>query len=95
MARSSGDRPGSEKRWQAFQPLVLSPGACVLEDVDCSPKQWIRRQRLTAAMERLAAADGRVSVRAISLGCGYQNMGLFSADFKRQDHGGSGLGRRD
>jgi hypothetical protein len=43
----------------------------------------------------LAAADGRVSVRAISLGCGYQNMGLFSADFKRQDHGGSGLGRRD
>lgn len=54
------------------------------QKLHCSPKQWIRQQRLTAAMEQLREGDGSISVQAIALGCGYRSLSLFSADFKRQ-----------
>ncbi|MEY4354289.1 MAG: hypothetical protein RLZZ609_2530 [Cyanobacteriota bacterium] len=54
------------------------------EKLRCSPKQWIRQQRLDAAMEQLQAADQPPSIRAVALACGYRNLGLFSQDFKQK-----------
>lgn len=54
------------------------------QQLDCTPKQWIRQQRLHAAMEKLQAAEGPGEVRAVALPCGYRSLSLFSSDFKRQ-----------
>ena len=54
------------------------------EKLQCSPKQWIRQQRLDAGMEQLQAADRPASIQAVALACGYRNSGLFSQDFKRK-----------
>lgn len=50
----------------------------------CTPKQWIRQERLKVAMEQLREGNGSSSVRTVALGCGYRSLSLFSADFKRQ-----------
>lgn len=49
-----------------------------------TPKQWIREQRLTAAMEILKASEGSLSVQGVALAFGYHNVSHFSADFERQ-----------
>lgn len=49
-----------------------------------TPKQWIRQQRLQAAIEQLRNGDRSWSVQAVALRCGYRSLSLFSADFKRQ-----------
>ena len=54
------------------------------EKLQATPSQWIREQRLARAMERLEAADGKTTVRAIALACGYRHMGLFSAAFRQR-----------
>ncbi len=53
------------------------------QKLNCSPKQWIRQQRLMQALERLRESDGFCKVEAVAQGCGYRSMNLFSADFKR------------
>jgi AraC-like DNA-binding protein len=50
----------------------------------CTPRQWIRQQRLEQAMARLEQGGRGCSVRAVALACGYQHMGLFSSDFKKR-----------
>jgi AraC-like DNA-binding protein len=54
------------------------------ERLGCTPRQWIRRQRLERAMEQLQQGDRAVSVKAIALACGYRHMSQFSADFKQR-----------
>ncbi|MFM7641266.1 MAG: helix-turn-helix domain-containing protein, partial [Cyanobium sp.] len=49
-----------------------------------TPKQWIRQQRLQAAIDQLRNGDRSWSVQAVALRCGYRSLSLFSADFKRQ-----------
>lgn len=49
-----------------------------------SPKQWIRDQRLDAALAALEEQDHEVSIKAIALACGYSHLGLFSSDFKKR-----------
>lgn len=52
------------------------------ERLGCSPKQWIRDQRLNLARALLSADGQRPSVREVALSCGYAQMGHFSRDFK-------------
>jgi AraC-like DNA-binding protein len=54
------------------------------ERLGCTPRQWIRQQRLERALEQLQQGGGGVSVKAIALACGYRHMSQFSADFKRR-----------
>lgn len=54
------------------------------EKLHTSPKQWIRRQRLKAAMEQLQSAEGKRSVEEVGLSCGYQRLSHFSSEFKRE-----------
>jgi AraC-like DNA-binding protein len=53
------------------------------EQLGCTPRQWIRQQRLERAMDQLQQGGGGVSVKAIALACGYRHLSQFSADFKR------------
>ncbi len=56
-----------------------------LNKLQCSPKQWIRQQRLQAAMAQLIGGEGAsLPVHAVALRCGYKSLRLFSADFQRQ-----------
>lgn len=50
----------------------------------CTPRQWIREQRLEQAMVRMEQGGRRCSIRAIALACGYTHMGHFSNDFKKR-----------
>ena len=54
------------------------------ERLGCTPKQWIRQQRLERAMEQLQRSTGRPSIRMIAWACGYRHLGLFGSDFKRR-----------
>jgi AraC-like DNA-binding protein len=54
------------------------------ERLGCTPRQWIRQQRLERALEQLQQGGGGVSVKAIALACGYRHMSQFSGDFKRR-----------
>jgi AraC-like DNA-binding protein len=54
------------------------------ERLGCSPRQWIRQQRLEKAMEQLLGKPSGVSIKTIALACGYRHMGQFSGDFKRR-----------
>ena len=49
----------------------------------CSPKQWIREQRLTLALEQLQADGKRPTVKNVVIACGYLNSAHFCSDFKR------------
>lgn len=51
---------------------------------DCTPMQFVRRQRLSAAMERLQTADEDDTVTDIARDCGYRYTSNFSTDFQRQ-----------
>lgn len=54
------------------------------QKLQCTPKQWIRQQRLHAAMEKLKGVDGPISVQGVALSSGYRSLSLFNSDFKRQ-----------
>ena len=54
------------------------------ERFGCSPKQWIREQRLALALEQLQAEGKRPSVKHVALACGYLNSSNFCSDFKRR-----------
>ena len=54
------------------------------EKFDCTPMQFVRRQRLTAAMEKLQTADYDATVTSIGRDCGYHFTSNFTTDFHRQ-----------
>lgn len=54
------------------------------ETLDCTPMQFVRRQRLSAAMQRLQTAEVQDSVIRIARDCGYRYASNFSADFHRE-----------
>lgn len=54
------------------------------ERFDCTPMQFVRRQRLSVAMQRLQTADVQDSVTRIARDCGYRHVSNFSADFQRE-----------
>lgn len=49
-----------------------------------TPMQFVRRQRLAAAMEKLQAADAEISVSRIARDGGYRSLSNFSSDFQRE-----------
>jgi AraC-like DNA-binding protein len=53
------------------------------ERFGCTPMQFVRRQRLTAAMEKLQAAEERTTVSRVARDCGYRSISNFSSDFQR------------
>jgi AraC-like DNA-binding protein len=54
------------------------------ERLGCSPKQWIREQRLALALEQLQAHGKRPAVRKVALACGYLSSAHFCNDFRRR-----------
>lgn len=54
------------------------------ETFDCTPMQFVRRQRLSVAMQRLQAAGPAASVTRIARDCGYRSTSSFSTDFRRE-----------
>ena len=53
------------------------------EKFDCTPMQFVRRQRLTVALERLETAAAGETVSQIARDCGYRSTTNFTADFKK------------
>lgn len=49
----------------------------------CSPKQWIRQQRMALALERLKDPQRGDTVAVVAKACGYRSLGRFSIDFQR------------
>lgn len=54
------------------------------EAFDCTPMQFVRRQRLSVAMQRLQSADRQLTVTRVARDCGYRSVANFSTDFRRQ-----------
>jgi len=54
------------------------------EKFDCTPMQYVRRQRLCAAMEKLQTADHNDTVKKIARDCGYSHTSNFTVDFKQE-----------
>lgn len=54
------------------------------ERFDCTPMQFVRRQRLALAMQRLQSAQPGATVTRIARGCGYRYTSNFSSDFQRE-----------
>lgn len=54
------------------------------EKFDCTPMQFARRQRLSAAMEKLQTADLDDTVTTIARDMGYRYTSSFCCDFKRE-----------
>ena len=50
---------------------------------DCTPMQFVRRQRLDTAMQKLQTANDGDTVASISRDCGYHFASNFSSDFQR------------
>lgn len=50
----------------------------------CSPMQFVRRQRLSMAMQRLQTAQWDDSVSAVARDCGYRFVSNFSHDFHKE-----------
>lgn len=54
------------------------------EKFNCTPMQFVRRQRLSVAMERLQAAEYEETVTSVARDCGYRFVSGFSNDFHRE-----------
>lgn len=54
------------------------------ERFDCTPMQFVRHQRLAAAMQQLQMPSEAATVAAIARGCGYRHTSSFSSDFHRE-----------
>lgn len=54
------------------------------EKFECTPMQFVRRQRLEKAMEKLQTASLDDTVTSIARDCGYRFTSNFSNDFKRE-----------
>jgi len=54
------------------------------EKFDCTPMQFVRRQRLSFAMERLESGDWDDTVTTIARDCGYRHTSNFSTDFQSE-----------
>ncbi len=50
----------------------------------CGPMQWLRRQRLEQALERLQNPAPNLTVAHVAQGCGYASLASFSRDFRRR-----------
>lgn len=53
-------------------------------EVGCGPMQWVRRQRLELAHQRLQNAEPGVTVAQVAQACGYVNLSSFSRDFNQR-----------
>jgi AraC-like DNA-binding protein len=53
------------------------------ERFDCTPMQFVRRQRLDLAREQLETADASASVTSIARASGYRSTSHFCTDFTR------------
>lgn len=51
---------------------------------DCTPMQYVRRQRLGNALQRLKNAQPGDTVTRIARDCGYRHMSNFTVDFRKQ-----------
>lgn len=54
------------------------------ERFGCTPMQFVRRQRLSTAMEKLQSADWTQSVGTIARDCGYRHLSNFTHDFQAE-----------
>jgi AraC-like DNA-binding protein len=54
------------------------------EKFECSPMQFVRRQRLSAAMKKLQTADRDDTVTTIARDMGYRYTSNFTCDFQRE-----------
>ena len=50
----------------------------------CSPREWIRRRRLTVARERLLAADTSTTVAVVALTTGFTRLSSFAAAYTQR-----------
>jgi AraC-like DNA-binding protein len=50
----------------------------------CTPMQWVRRERLSLAYKKLSNAAEGATVTAIALSCGFENLSMFSENFKKR-----------
>lgn len=53
-------------------------------EVGCGPMQWLRRQRLDWARQRLLSGEPGLTVTQVSQACGYINLASFSRDFRER-----------
>lgn len=51
-------------------------------EVGCGPMQWLRKQRLYLAYDKIKAADLALTVGQVATSCGYLNLASFSRDFR-------------
>ena len=54
------------------------------EKFNCTPMQFVRKQRLANAMEKLQTAAEDDTVTRISRNCGYHSISNFTTEFRRQ-----------
>lgn len=52
------------------------------QQFQCSPLQWVRRERFALARHRLLAATPNDSVTTVALGCGFTQLGAFSQGYR-------------
>lgn len=52
--------------------------------LNCTPMQFVRRQRLAAAMDKLQSAEAATTVTRIARDCGYRHISTFTADFQQE-----------
>lgn len=55
-------------------------------EVGCGPMQWLRKQRLYAALKQLESGDPNLTVSQVARSCGYLNLASFSRDFHERFH---------
>ena len=54
------------------------------EKFDCTPMQFVRRERLSAGMEKLQTAGFEATVSSIARDIGYHHASNFTSDFQRE-----------
>lgn len=54
------------------------------ERLGCTASQWIRRQRLDLARQRLQNPSDSTTVASVAASCGYRSTSLFTVDFQQR-----------